>query len=88
MEPRQEDENGMGIGVSIFLIALGAILAWAVNLQTSGIDLNMVGVILMVVGVIGLLLSLIFWSTWGAAGPWRTRETIVREGDPYYDRRL
>jgi hypothetical protein len=79
----------MGIGVSIFLVAVGAILTWAVNVSTTGIDLNMVGVILMVVGIIGLLLSLIFWSSWGAAGPWRTRETIVREGaDPYYDRRL
>jgi hypothetical protein len=75
----------MGIGVSIFLIAVGAILTWAVNIQTSGIDLNMVGVILMVVGIIGLLLSLIFLSSWGATGPWR-RETVVRE-DPYYDRR-
>jgi hypothetical protein len=79
----------MGIGASIFLIAVGAILTWAVNVSATGIDLNMVGVILMVVGIIGLLLSLIFWSSWGAAGPWRTRETIVREGaDPYYDRRL
>jgi hypothetical protein len=79
----------MGIGASIFLIAIGAILTWAVNVTTNGLDLNMVGVILMVVGIIGLLLSLIFWSTWGAAGPWRTRETIVRDGaDPYYDRRI
>jgi hypothetical protein len=47
----------------------------------------MVGVILMVVGILGLLLSLIFWSTWGGFGGWR-RETVYREGpDPYYDRR-
>jgi hypothetical protein len=70
----------MGIGVSIFLIAVGAILAFAVNVATSGIDLNMVGVILMIVGGIGLLLSLIFWSTWGGLSTWR-RETYVR--DPY-----
>jgi hypothetical protein len=70
----------MGIGVSIFLIAVGAILAFAVNVATSGIDLNTVGVILMIVGGIGLLLSLIFWSTWGGLGTWR-RETYVR--DPY-----
>jgi hypothetical protein len=70
----------MGIGVSIFLIAVGAILAFAVNVATEGIDLNMVGVILMIVGVIGLLLSLLFWSSWGGFGTWR-RETIVR--DPY-----
>lgn len=70
----------MGIGVSIFLIAVGAILAFAVNVATEGIDLNMVGVILMIVGVVGLLLSLLFWSSWGGFGTWR-RETIVR--DPY-----
>jgi hypothetical protein len=71
----------MGLGVSIFLIAVGAILAWAVDVQTKGIDLNMVGVILMVVGLLGLLLSLIFWSSWGGVGGWR-RETVYRD-DPY-----
>jgi hypothetical protein len=58
----------MGIGVSIFLIAVGAILAFAVNVATKGIDLNTVGVILMLVGGIGLLLSLVFWSSWGGFG--------------------
>jgi hypothetical protein len=72
----------MGVGVSIFLIAIGAILTWAITLETEGIDLNMVGVILMVVGIIGLLLSLIFWSSWGGFGT--RRETVVR--DDRYDR--
>lgn len=70
----------MGIGVSIFLIAVGAILAFAVDVATRGIDLNMVGVILMIVGGIGLLLSLMFWSSWGGFGAYR-RDTVVR--DPY-----
>ena len=74
----------MGIGVSIFLIAVGAILTWAVNVTTQGIDINTVGVILMIVGLAGLLLSLVFWSSWGGFGGYR-RETIVRD-DPY-DRR-
>jgi uncharacterized membrane protein len=52
----------VGIGTSIFLIALGAILKFAVTASVSGIDLDVVGVILMVVGAIGLLLS-IFWMT-------------------------
>ena len=71
----------MGLGVSIFLIAVGAILAWAVSLDTNGIDLNMVGVILMVVGILGLLLSLIFWSTWGGFGraDRAAGTTVVRE---------
>ena len=72
----------MGIGVSLFLIAVGLILWLAVNVDTDGtIDVNMVGIILVIVGAIGLLLSLIFWSSWGGFGGWR-RETVVRD-DPY-----
>ena len=73
----------MGVGVSIFLIAVGAILTWAVTIETQGIDLDVVGVILMVVGILGLLLSLIFWSSWGGFGGVR-RDTVVREDR--YDR--
>lgn len=58
----------MGIGVSIILIAVGAILTWAVNASVSGLELTTVGVILMVVGALGLLMSLIFWSSWGGFG--------------------
>ena len=77
----------MGVGVSLLLIAAGAILTWAVSAEASGVDLNAVGVILMVVGIVGLLLSFMFWSSWGGFGGWR-RETVYREGsDPYYDRR-
>ena len=72
----------MGIGVSLFLIAVGLILWLAVNVDTDGtIDVNMVGVILVIVGAIGMLLSMIFWSSWGGFGGWR-RETVVRD-DPY-----
>jgi hypothetical protein len=53
----------MGIGVSLILIAVGAILTWAVNATVSGLDINTVGVILMVVGLAGLVLSLVFWSS-------------------------
>jgi hypothetical protein len=76
----------MGIGVSIFLIAVGLILALAVNVTTSGVDIDTIGWILVVVGAVGLLLSLLFWSSIGSWGPWR-RETYVRD-DPYYDRRM
>ena len=58
----------MGISLSIFLIAVGAILAWAVNAEVSGIDVQMAGVILLVVGVVGLIASLVFWSSWGGFG--------------------
>ena len=50
----------MGIGTSIFLIALGAILKFAVTTSVSGIELATVGVILMIVGILGLIISLIF----------------------------
>ncbi|HEX2506307.1 MAG TPA: DUF6458 family protein [Gaiellaceae bacterium] len=74
----------MGAVVSLILIAVGAILAFAVTAEASGVDLDTVGVILMIVGSLGLVLSLIFWSTLGGYGIAR-RETYVRE-DPY-DRR-
>lgn len=52
----------MGIGASIFLIALGAILAFAVDARVSGIDLNAVGWILMLAGGIGILVTLFLWA--------------------------
>ena len=72
----------MGLGVSIFLIAVGAILTWAVNTSVSGLELNTIGVILMVVGILGLVLSMIFWSSWGGVGGARRRSTYVEEGPP------
>lgn len=58
----------MGIGLSILLVAVGAVLTWAVSAEVSGVDLTAVGVILMIVGGLGLLLSLVFWSSWGGFG--------------------
>jgi hypothetical protein len=72
----------MGIGVSLILIAAGAILAWAVNATVSGLDINTIGYILIVVGAIGLVLSLMFWSSWGGVGGTRRRTTVVDDGPP------
>jgi hypothetical protein len=58
----------MGLGVSLILIAVGAILTWAVDAQVSGLNVNAVGVILMIVGLIGGLFSLAFWSSWWGPG--------------------
>jgi hypothetical protein len=71
----------MGIGVSLLLIAVGAILVWAVNATVSGLELTTIGWILMAVGFVGGLLSLIFWSSWGGiGGPAEgRRRTVVRE---------
>ena len=52
----------MGIGVGLFLIAVGAVLTWAVNATVSGVDINTVGVILMIVEGLGILLDLIIFA--------------------------
>jgi Domain of unknown function (DUF6458) len=62
----------MGIGGSIFLIALGAILAFAVNAHISGVDINVVGYVLMLAGLVGLLITLWYWNS-------RRRSTVVSQ---------
>ena len=71
----------MGIGVSLLLIAAGAILVWAVDVTVSGVELVTIGWILTAVGLAGALLSLIFWSSWGGFGGPADgrRRTTVRE---------
>ncbi|MGH2968269.1 MAG: DUF6458 family protein [Solirubrobacteraceae bacterium] len=71
----------MGIGTSLFLIAVGAILYFAVNADVSGLEISTIGLILMVVGVIGLLISLFFLSSL-RRGPTSER-TVVRDREPY-----
>ena len=58
----------MGLGVSLILIAVGAILTWAVDIHANGLNVNAIGVILMIVGLVGFVLSLAFWSTWWGPG--------------------
>ena len=77
----------MGIGVSILLIAVGAILAFAVNATTSGIDIQTVGWIVLGVGVFGLVLSMIFWSSWAGPGYFSSRRRAVVEDGPATTRR-
>ncbi len=70
----------MGIGVSVFLLAVGAILAFAIEVNANGIDLNTVGVILMIAGLVGLLTSMFFWESWGGFGGGVSRSrTYVRD---------
>jgi hypothetical protein len=71
----------MGLGVGIFLAAAGAVLAFAVTDTVSGVDIHAVGWILLIVGIIGVVLSMIFWSSWAGPGYWsRRRTTYVDEG--------
>jgi hypothetical protein len=72
----------MGLGASLFLIAGGAILIWGVTGELAGLDVDAIGVILMVIGIIGLILSMIFWSSWGGFQGGRRRATYVEEGPP------
>lgn len=67
----------MGLGLSILMTAVGAILTFAVEVdETEGFNINTAGVVLMVVGAIGIVLSLIFWSTWGG---YRGRRVVEEE---------
>jgi hypothetical protein len=72
----------MGIGVSIFLLAIGAILTFAVNAELSGLDINVVGVILMICGAIGLLLTMLVFGRRGGAAVVEDR-VVTRERDVY-----
>ena len=84
----------MGIATSILLIAAGAILTWGVTAEAEGLDVNNIGVILMIVGILGLVISMIFWSSWGgihrraayiegatvrSAGAPRRQTTVIEE---------
>jgi hypothetical protein len=69
----------MGIGVSLVLIAAGAILAFAVHASSGTFNVHTIGIILLVVGAIGLVLSMIFWSSWGGFGRDRETNTTVIE---------
>jgi hypothetical protein len=73
----REEEHTMGVGLSLLFIAAGAILEWGINVSSSSsgpVDLNAVGIILIVVGAIGLVMSLLFWSSWGGWTPGRGRD--------------
>ena len=65
----------MSIGVGIFLMVLGAILAFSVETDVPGINVNTVGVILLVTGFVVVLYSLLFWSS---LTPWGRRRVAAR----------
>ena len=76
----------MGLGVSLILIAVGAILTWAVDVHANGLNINAIGVILMIVGLIGFVLSLAFWSSWWGPG-YFGRTAPAGPAGPAYRRR-
>ncbi|HWF34154.1 MAG TPA: DUF6458 family protein [Solirubrobacteraceae bacterium] len=78
----------MGIGTSLFLIAAGAILKFAVTTTAQGLNINTIGVILMIVGGIGLLISFFWMTVWadrrrGAVAVDRRDQYVARDPDAY-----
>ena len=73
----------MGLGVSLILIAVGAVLTWAVHVGTNGVNLHAIGVVLLIVGLVGALLSMIFWSSWAGPGYFSRRRTTYVDEGPY-----
>ncbi|WP_431937230.1 DUF6458 family protein [Micromonospora sp. RP3T] len=70
----------MGIGTSIFLIAVGAILTFALNANVGGVDLDVVGWILMAAGVLGLIMTTLVWG--------RRRQAVTTVDQPVEYRRV
>jgi uncharacterized membrane protein len=78
----------MGIGTSLFLVAAGAILKFAVTTTAQGLNINTIGVILMIVGGIGLLISFFWMTVWadrrrGAVAVDRRDQYVARDPDAY-----
>lgn len=82
----------MGIGTSIVIAAIGAILRFATNVHSSNFNIQTIGDILIIAGAVGFVVSLFFWSSWGGfgGGGYRRRRTTYggdpRYGDPRYGR--
>ena len=75
----------MGIVVSLFMIAAGAIMRFAVTAKGNGFNVGTTGMVLMIVGGIGAVLSIVYWASWGGFGHRTTtttvepQDTVVRE---------
>ena len=75
----------MGVAMSIVMIAVGAILRFAVSVTTTGFNLHSIGLILIILGGVSLLISIAFWSTWGgfhggAGGGYRRQRRVAQDG--------
>jgi hypothetical protein len=78
-----ETEFNMQIGTSLFLIAVGAIMRFAVEVDTEGFSINTAGTILMVAGAIGVLISLFMMTLWSGRRERVAERPVVRERDVY-----
>jgi len=80
-----DKENVMGVALSIVMIAVGAILRFAVSVTTTGFNLHTIGLILIILGAVSLLISIVFWSSWGgfgggAGGGYRRQRRVTQDG--------
>jgi hypothetical protein len=75
----------MATGLSLFFLAVGAILTFAVEADVSGVDLDTIGVILMVIGLLGMLFSLVLWDSWTPRGSRRDEDIVVGHRDVVID---
>jgi hypothetical protein len=80
-----EEARNLSLGVSIFLLVVGAILTFAVDVSASGFSINTVGIILMIAGALGLVLSLLFWSSFA---PYRRSRTVAGPDTVVEERRI
>jgi hypothetical protein len=76
---KHQEARSMGLGVGIFLLAVGAVLAFAIHVNpTNGaIDVHTVGWILMGAGALGIVLSMVFWNSWGGPASFTRRRQVV-----------
>ncbi len=77
--------NNGSMGLSLVLIAVGAILTWAVEATVSGIDIRAVGVILMLIGLLGLVLAMLFWASFAPFGRRDDRPNQIIDNRPTHD---
>ena len=75
----------MATGISLFFLAVGAILTFAVNTSVSGIDIDTIGVILMVIGLLGMLMSLVLWDSWSPRPLRRDDDVVIGHRDVVID---
>ncbi|HUE61009.1 MAG TPA: hypothetical protein VMO88_15680 [Acidimicrobiales bacterium] len=74
----------MGVGTSIVVFAIGAIMKFATNVHSSSFNIQTIGVILMAVGAVGFIVSLFFWGSWGGfGGGYRRRRAVYSDGGRY-----
>jgi len=78
----------MGTALSIVMIAVGAILRFAISVTTTGFNLHSIGLILIILGAVSLVLSIVFWSSWGGFGGagdgYRRQRRVTTDGTGGY----